>query len=437
MPEPFMSRAFYEKVITIAAGVLCWHAGAAELPPLTLREAHETALRNHPRISVAELTALASRQAEREARSGFLPNVSGNMVAVGAATSNTRLAAVGALNNPAIFDRAAAGLMVSQLITDFGRTANLARSAKFHAQAAEQNAQATRDDILLAVDGAFFSALQAQAVTRVAQQTVETRLILLEQTSALASNKMKSELDVSFTRVNLEDARLLLSKAQNDLEASFAQLSTLLGMPEVRAFRLVDQPLPPPVATNVADFVQLSLRSRPDLQSLRDEQQSQLSFSRAERDARYPTVAAVGTAGASPVHDEQIPDSYAAAGLTLTVPLYAGGLYTARAKEAELRAQAASEAIRDLENNIIRDVRIAWLNSQNAYERYRISGDLLANARRAFELAQARYKAGLSSIVELNQAELSEIQAEITYASTQYEYLLERSALSFQTGTLK
>jgi outer membrane protein len=313
----------------------------------------------------------------------------------------------------------------------------LTRSAKYHAQAAEQNAQATREEILLEVDGAYYSALAAQAVTRVAQETVNTRQVLLQQVSAQATNQLKSALDVSFSQVNLEEAQLLLSKARNDVQAAFAQLSAVLGLAETHSYQLIEQPLPPPVSTNLADFVQQGLRSRPDLLRYRDEQQAELSFAHAERAARFPTIAAVGAAGASPIHDEQIPDSYAAAGLTLTLPLYAGGLYAARQKEAELRAQAAAETLRDLENNVIRDVRVAWLNSQNAYERYRIAGDLLANARRSLDLAQARFNAQLSSIVELNQAELNEIQAEITYANTQYEYLLQRSTLSFQTGTLK
>ncbi len=85
---------------------------------------------------------------------------------------------------------------------------------------------------------------------------------------------------------------------------------------------------------------------------------------------------------------------------------------------------------------MIRDVRVAWLNAQNAFDRWRISGQLLENAKQSYDLAQARYKAGLSGIVELNQAELNEVAAEIAYANTQYEYLGQRSNLSYQTGTI-
>ena len=412
-------------------------AHAEDQAPLTLQEAHEAALRNHPLISVAELTALATLQVARQAKAGFFPQVSANAVAVGTAESNTRLTALGALNNPAIFDRNAEGLLVSQLITDFGRTANLSRSAQLRARAAEQNTQATRDQILFAVDGAYYSALQAQAVTRVAQQTVTNRQVLLDQVSALASNKLRSELDLSFAEVNLEDAQLLLSKAQNDLQAGFTQLANLMGLTEPKSYRLVEEPLPPPASTNVAEFVQQALRDRPDVLSFRSEQEAAVKFARAERALRYPTVAAVGAAGVTPIRDPQLDENYAAGGLTLTVPIYAGGLYAAKQREAELRAQAAAQALRDLEDNVIRDVRIAWLNAQNAFDRLQISRKLLDNARLSFDLAQARYKEGISSIVELNQAELNEISAEIAYANTQYEYLLQRSALSYQTGALR
>jgi len=85
---------------------------------------------------------------------------------------------------------------------------------------------------------------------------------------------------------------------------------------------------------------------------------------------------------------------------------------------------------------VIRDVRIAWLSAQNAFDRLRITGELLDNAKQSFDLAQARYSNGISSIVEFNQAQLNLLSAQIAYANTQYEYLLRRSALSFQTGSL-
>jgi outer membrane protein len=411
-------------------------ANAEDSPQLTLAEAHAAALRSHPQISVADLKALAARQVTRQFRSAFFPTLSANAVAVGTANDNTRLSAIGALNNPSIFDRDAEGLVLSQLITDFGRTANLTGSAKLRALAEANNAQATREQILLAVDGAFFAAQQAQSVTRVAEQTVAARQLFLEQVSALASNKLRSELDVSFAKVNFDDGKLLLSKAQNDVQASFAQLANLMGLREQKTYRLVEEPLPPELSTNISEFVQLALQSRPDLLSLRNSQEAALKFARAEKALHYPTLSAVGSAGVVPIGDSALGDNYAAAGLILTLPLYAGGLYSARQQEAELRSRVAEESLRDLENNLVRDVRIAWLNAQNAFDRLRITGQLLDNAKQSFALAQARYNNGISSIVEFNQAQLNLLSAQIAYADTQYEYLLRRSALNYQTGSL-
>jgi outer membrane protein len=270
----------------------------------------------------------------------------------------------------------------------------------------------------------------------VAEQTVTARQVFLDQVSALATNKLRSDLDLSFARVNVDEAKLLLSKAQNDLDAAFAQLSTIMGMRESKSYRLVEQPLPPEVSTNVSDFVQQALRSRPDLLSLRNQREAGLKFARGEKALRYPTISAVGSAGVVPIHDPQLPDNYAAAGVVMSMPLFAGGYYSARQQEAELQAQADEASLRDLENNVIRDVRIAWLNTQNAFDRYRITGQLLENARQSYTLAQARYQNQISSIVEFNQAELNLLSAQIAYANTQYEYLIERSALSFQIGAL-
>ncbi len=326
---------------------------AEDLPTLTLAEAHETALRNHPHISVGELRALAARQATRQARSAFFPTLSANVVAVGTANDNTRLAAIGGLNNPSVFDRNAEGVILSQLITDFGRTANLTGSARLQAQAEANNAQATREQILLAVDTAFFAAQQAQSVTRVAQQTVATRQLFLDQVTALATNKLRSELDVSFAKVNVEDGKLLLSKAQNDLQADFTRLANLMGLREPKSWRLVEEPSPAPLSTNVTTLVQQALATRPDLLSLRNSREASLKLARAQKEARYPTVSAIGSAGVIPIGDSELPDNYAAAGVSLSLPLYAGGLYSARQREAELRAQAAEESLRDLENNVI------------------------------------------------------------------------------------
>src|SRR5208282_545255 len=234
---------------------------------LTLADAQEVALRNHPQIAAANYRSLAAQEVVKENRAGYFPTANLYGDAVGANDEGTRIMA-GGLNNPSVYDRGAGGLAVSQLITDFGRTANLTASSRFQAQAANQNATATREQILLQVDTSYFGALQAQAVLHVAQQTLDTRQLLLDQVTALATNKLRSELDVSFAQVELEQARLLLQNSQNDAAAAMATLSTALGYHEYHQFQLAEQTQPAHPDTNdVSGLIQIALAERPELLS--------------------------------------------------------------------------------------------------------------------------------------------------------------------------
>jgi outer membrane protein len=229
---------------------------------------------------------------------------------------------------------------------------------------------------------------------------------------------------------------MLLLKTQNNLQAAQAQLSTLLGLRSPTNYQLIEEPMPPPLATNVSNFVQEALSYRPDLLSLRNQWESSIRFARAEKELRYPRVLAVGAAGVVPIHDAALADNFAAAGLVVDVPIFAGGYYSARQRAAELEAQAEASNVRNLEDDVVRDVHVAWLNAKNAFDRYEVNVQLVANAQLSYNLAQASYKAGLTSIVEFNQAELNLISAQISLAGTLYEYLTQRSILTFQTGQL-
>src|SRR5580658_1724899 len=406
---------------------------------LTLKEAEVLAVKNNPQISVGRLLALASVQVTREAKSNLWPTATGDLTGVDA-QSGSRITA-GALNNPIIYERAAAGVMVTQLITDFGRTTNLISSANYAAKAENQNAIATKEQILLAVNRAFYNALQAHAVVTVAQQTVSERQTVANQVEALFKSKLKSELDFSFASVNLAQAKLLLLDAQNSENAAFATLSMVLGFPTLQDFQLLEEPGPlTPPPGNVDDLISQAFSDRPEILSLQFQYQSARKFQTAERDLLFPSIRAMGAVGDTPVGNVAVAPSpsalnntYGAVGGDIEVPIFTGFLYTARAREANLRAQATQERLRDMRNLISRDVRTSWLNANTAYQRLSVTQQLLQQAKLALNLAQSRYNLGLGSIVELSQAQLQQTQAEITYAQAGYDYRLSLAVLTYET----
>jgi outer membrane protein len=403
--------------------------------PLDLAQAQEIAIRNHPAVRAALLNSLAANQVTIEVRSAALPTVTGSVTGAGA-VDGSRIAA-GGLNNPIIYDRLAAGVTVSQLITDFGRTSNLAGSARLRAQAQQQSAQATRAQVLLQVDRAYFSALRAQKVLSVTRQTVAARQVVADQVSALAESKLKSGLDVSFANVNLSEAKLMLASAENDRDAAMAELSVALGYPEKREFTLAETGAPSDDAGDLPGLLAKALKNRPEVASLRTELAAAERLVKAERALQYPTLSALAAVGGLPVHEDTLTGRYAAAGVNLNVPIFNGHLFSARKSEAELRAQSAAQSVRDLENRVARDVQVAWLNSNMARRRLSLTAELLAEAAQALDLAQTRYDLGLSSIVELTQAQLNQTAAEIGSATARYDYALARAELDYQVGALQ
>lgn len=410
-------------------------APADGMTKLSIQDAEALALKNNPAISEARLTALASHQVTREVRSNLWPQVSANMTAVDA-RDNSRVTA-GGLNNPIIFTRAAAGATVNQLITDFGHTTNLVASANLQAKAQDQNAVATKEDVLLATDQAFYNVLQTHAVLRVAEQTVASRQLLADQVSALTKSKLKSDLDLSFANVNLAQAKLLYLDALNNDKAAMASLSAILGYSSLEQFELMNDAttlMPPPADVNqlIAD----AFAKRPEILALEFESQSVEKLHHADRDQMLPTISALAAYGDSPVRDDRVFGPYGAVGVNVQIPIFNGFLYSARSRETDLRMQAVRQRLADLRNRISRDVRTSWLSASTAFDRVNVSEQLLAQANQALDLAQTRYKLGLSSIVELSQAQLQQTQAEIGNAQAGFEYRMALAMMRYQTTGL-
>jgi len=418
--------------VTLACPVL---AAGAPTAPLTMEDAKAEAMRNHPAYAAAQLRTLLAKEALKETQAAYFPTANGYVDAVDTAWDNTRILA-GGLNNPSVYDRVGEGIAVSQLITDFGRTRNLSSGAKSEVRAAAQGAEASREIVLLNVEANYLAALQAQAVLEVARQTVSSRQLLLDRVTSLAKNQLKSDLDVSFAQVAFGQAELLLQKAEGDFDNAMASLGSALGRKDTEPVTLVDDhhlaAAPPPLAT----LVSTALSQRPDLLNLRYQRDAALSVAAAAKDANYPTLAAVGVIGNSYAADTHLPDKYAAAGVQLSVPLFEGGAYMARQHEEEIRARVAADALREAEDNVVRDVRLALVAVQTAHKRLDTTRQLLKNATQAFELAQARYKVGSSSIVELSDAQLNQTYAAIGNANAEYDTQVQSAVLDYQTGEL-
>jgi outer membrane protein len=418
-------------------------SGSMTLPSLpsrlTLQEAENYALAHQPMLAASELRAEAETQTVYEARSQFFPQIQASAVAVKSLDDSSRIAALpGGITDPTILTRQSDGGVISQLITDFGRTYFLTRSARSNALSAAERTESAREDLLFRVDQAYFAVQGAQALLQVADQTVSTNQVLVDRVKALAGASLKSNLDISFQQVTYAQARLFQLQARARLQEAFAELSAAMGLGEKVEFTLEPLPLDPLPKGDSGPLIAEAWARRPDLLAARAERDAAMEFAKAERAAHFPVISAQGGGGYNPgTANKDLPENYGAAGVNVSVPVFTGGLLTAREREAALRAQAAEKDLADLETEAARDVYDAWIDAKTAYEGISVSDELLSSANEAFQLAQSQYQVGSSSIVELSQADLQQIQAEITAATSRFDYQVRRRALDFQTGTLK
>ncbi len=426
----------------VAACTVCLaETGLAQTPTqsLTLPQAVAIAIQNHPRIAAAQNVESAAGQRITEARAPYYPTVSGEIT--GSQANSLSRVGAGFLTTSALFSRQGEGLEVNQLITDLGRTGNLVASAKLQAQASAQTTVATRYDVILGVNRAYFGVLESQALVRVAQETVSARQTLDDQVTALGNAQLKSQVDVSFADVNLSEAKLLLIRAQSELQQSFVDLGRALGQDAAPVqYQVADSPVPGAPPATVDDLVTQAVMNRPELADLRFRYQAAQKFETAEKDLKHPSVNLMAVGGALPYIDQNprtAPEGYEGIAINVEIPIFNGHLFSAREQAARYEALAANQRVRDLQQQVEHDVRAAWLNATTAYQRIPVTVELVNQATLAQDLAKGRYDLGLASIVELTQAQLNVTQAQIENVGAQYDYQSAYAFLQYTIGALR
>jgi outer membrane protein len=413
-------------------------AAPAPQPMLSLPEATTMAIQSHPQIAAAQDMAASSSQRITESRAAYYPTVDGEIT--GAQGLYQGRLGAGSLSSSQLFNRFGQGLQVTQLVTDFGRTKNLVAQSQYQAQAAIQNTQATVYDVVVGVNRAYFGVLMAQAYVTVANETVGARQILTDQITALANASLKSQLDVSFAAVNLSEAKLLLIRSQDAVDRAYADLARAIGQDQAVRYRLADVPSPGAPPDSPDPLISEAIQNRPELRNLQLQLQGAQSFEQAEADLSHPSVSFIAVGGGLPYlgQDPRVaPYGYEGAALNVDIPIFNGHLFAARRRTAHYEAQASGERVRNLRQQVERDVRTAWISVSTAWQRIPVTEAFIKQAQLALVLAQGRYNLGLASIVEITQAQLNLTQAQIENVSATYDYQTAYAELQYTVGALR
>lgn len=409
--------------------------------PLTRSQAEQLAIQNNPRITADHLLALAAGQVTRETRSNLLPQVTGYVTGE-EAEDGSRIGAGAGLTSSRLYSHFGAGGTVSQLITDFGHTRELVATNKLQQEALNKTTAATQEDVIFAADEAFYRLLDAQSLLDVARATVNARGDVQNLTDALTKSALKSTLDLNIASADLSQSQLLELDAQNAVASASASLAEILATPADTFYKAVEDvaqaPPPPPDIHGYRAMNKEAQTDRPDLQSLKLNAKSFQTLARAQELQHLPSISALGTGGTTPAAPAGVfvPDWYAAGGVNLTLPAFTGFRIRAQTEEARLRQRATEKQAQELSDVVAREVRVALLNAQTAFDRIGVTDQFRNQTAQALALAKTRYKLGLSSIVELSQAQLQSTQAEVTSVNARYNYLLSLRSLEYARGQL-
>lgn len=420
---------------------------------LTLKQAISIAIQYHPRIREAAENTTAAIARVGEARSFLGPQVFGVGQDLGSTDNG--------IGNTSYYDVAGAfprmtgrnhdlvsndfsqswntnnnymgGLSVSQFLFDFGRRRGFVSQRTFEAAAAAADEQLAKLDLVFEVSQRYFGVLQAKQLIRVYEKALEQRKYHLHEAQVKANAGLRPELDVYVTQAEVERAQLHLVDAQNVYADAKIALNNALGLSD-RApdYHLADILTYSPVTATLQPLLRTALRQRPDLKAF-DDQAKALGAQIVEyKSDYYPTVNAVSgysamSTGLPVVNNYNV-------GVVISWPIFNSFLTTDQIAEAKARQRAVQDAINDLHQRIILEVQTAFLDWRASLARIERAEKALAASRAQLELAEKRYEAGLTNIVELEDSQRFYTYDDAAYANALYGFSVAKAAVDEATG---
>ncbi|XXF79638.1 TolC family protein [Myxococcaceae bacterium GXIMD 01537] len=398
---------------------------------LTLEEALRTAAERQPQLRQAQSNTDSARARADQTRAGLLPqvNINANYQYSTSTSSTDSTVAVRRGGSYSV------GATASQLLYDFGQTANRYRASRESAEAQADSQSQTRLNVLATAGTAYFNVLAQQALVGVASDTLENEVAHLSQVQAQVEVGSRPEIDLLQQRTAKANAQVQLIQARNAYATSKAQLNQAMGVegPTDYAVREVEG-APVKGEDLTADaLVEEALSRRPDLAAtVRQIHAQELQVS-ATRGGFWPSVSAsVSGSGAG----RELMDP--AFGLTgqvgLSWPIFESGrtLAAVREQQANLRGvEAQSDALRQ---QVRLEVEQAQLAVHAARESLSATEEALVNARARLQLAEGRYREGVGNIIELGDAQLDATSAAAQQVQAVYSLATARTELSRALG---
>lgn len=402
-------------------------------PKLSLDEAIRTARREHPGLRQAQEAIVAAQARSGQARSGYFPQVTTSGFAKqGLSGASGALGLRGLVTSP-LFRDIGASSAAFQNLYDFGRTSHQVKASRWAVVSLEHVLTAARNAVVLAVQQAYYDALEQQRLIEVNEKVLADRRLITRQADVFYRTGLKSKVDLTLAEVGAANANLELVKARDRLRTAFAELNHAMGIDGQAAYSLEEPVITVQAPPALDRLLEESLRQRPELSAFDGQIKSDEEIVSRAESSRWPRFMALFSGGWVRF-SELTPGRLLLGAFGLDLPVWDGG----RIKNEIAEARAALARTRAARDETAQDVRLqvqrAHSEVLSAMESVRATQQLIAQAREALRLARVRYRVQLGSFVELTSADAASSDAEAQHAKALYRYKAAESLLNYVAG---
>lgn len=420
-------------VISLASAVASAGADPGETPTLTLDDAIRTALKQHPRLTQSRQRALAAQAQTGQASSALLPQIQSMMNGTsGSARSNTSFASGAIIENPNS-NQATAGLLLDQLIYDFGRTFYQIKSKAFLAESREYELQADQALTILTVERAYYNTLKQLQLVKVGEQAEQERKVIRDLIDALYKREKRSKIEVSLAEIEFRNAQLDRLQAENDYKVSMQTLRKAIGVEGTGDYSLQVPIRSKSDLPSLDHLTAEALERRPELEAVRRHVKGSEAAVVSAKRQYFPNVNATLSSGQSAISDRDGKWWYGAFG-TISIPLFTGGRIEHQIREAQAKRGEQEGRLREMKQEVELQVASAFYPYQVIREKILIAEEQVVTARLALDLARERLRLGLGSVVEVTQSEVASTRAEIGLVTARFDAEIARAALEYAAG---
>lgn len=423
--------------------------GANPVPTDTLRLSMEHAVRvaleNNEDIGIARAGLERARGTKREAYAAALPHLNFR----GAYTRNI-LRPVIFFNDPSSDELLQIeigedndyrmDISLSQVLFAFGRVGAAIDAAEYYLEASEQGLEATRQEIELATQTAYLEALLAEDVRRIAVQSLDAARLQLEETTRKLNQQVASRFDSILAAVEVKNREPAVLNAENQIRLARLNLKRVMGIHRETPVVLTDSLVFEPEEYSLEDALEEAFRMRSDIQSLRFNLAMTEKIYQVRDRANLPYLSLEGNYAVQGQSSEDFfppSDRFAESlgiGVALTFPIFDGLANRGRAQQARADVIAAEYALRKRENAVALAITEIYDQMEAEIQNLESQRATVAMAEEAYRLASVRFANGLSTSLELENAELARTGAHLNYQTAVFRYMVAKKRFEYTMG---